>query len=239
MPENPKENFMKRSSGIVAISVMVLLGFASAAQAQMGMDLFNRPAIAKLFNPVVGKGAQYEVTRKTSKEPGSRQMEMGVVGKEMVEGKEGYWMQFVTSDAKGQTILGKSLLTKDDFQFRRMIMQMPGQQPIEMPVNPKRGREDAFHERMNEWVSAGTETITVPAGTYSCERWHNAKTNGDLWTSEKVTPFGMVKEVDGNGSMVLTKLLTDVPDRITGSVQKFDPQQMMQRMQPPPEHEKP
>jgi hypothetical protein len=33
--------------------------------------------------------------------------------------------------------------------------------------------------------------------------------------------------------MVLTKILTDMPDQITGPVQKFDPQMMMQRQQQP------
>lgn len=41
----------------------------------------------------------------------------------------------------------------------------------------------------------------------------------------------MVKQVGENHTMVLTKILTDVPDRITGPVQKFDPATMMQQMQ--------
>jgi hypothetical protein len=31
--------------------------------------------------------------------------------------------------------------------------------------------------------------------------------------------------------MVLTKILTDVPDRFTGAVQEFDPATMVQQMQ--------
>jgi hypothetical protein len=41
------------------------LGMASAVGAQMGQmgaNLFQRPAIAKFVNPVVGKGAEYEST---------------------------------------------------------------------------------------------------------------------------------------------------------------------------------
>ncbi len=52
-----------------------------------------------------------------------------------------------------------------------------------------------MEENMNEWHSVGTESVTVPAGTFSCEHWRNDKSNSDIWTSDKVTPFGMVKEV--------------------------------------------
>jgi hypothetical protein len=75
----------------------------------------------------------------------------------------------------------------------------------------------------------GTESITVPAGTFSCEHWKNDKTGGEVWTNEKVTPFGLVKEMSNDHSMVLLKVLNDYPDRITGPVQPFDPQMMMQQ----------
>ena len=52
-----------------------------------------------------------------------------------------------------------------------------------------------------------------------------------IWTSDKVTPFGMVKEARANDTTVLIKILSDYPDRITGPVQKFDMQQLMQQMQ--------
>ena len=41
----------------------------------------------------------------------------------------------------------------------------------------------------------------------------------------------MVKELGPKRTMVLTKILTDMPDRITGPVEKFDPQRMIQQMQ--------
>jgi hypothetical protein len=47
----------------------------------------------------------------------------------------------------------------------------------------------------------------------------------------------MVKEVSPHGSMVLTKVITDAQDRITGPVKQFDMQQMMQQMQQ--QHQKP
>jgi len=216
---------MKRMIGLVLLG----LGCIVSANAQMGMDLFRRPAIAKAIHPVVGKGAQYQVTDKDDRDKGNT-MELGVVGKENVGGKAAYWMQFV-SVKNGQSNVGKALITVDDFQFHRMIMEVPGQGAMELPVNMNPKSRENMNESMNQWHSVGSDTVTVPAGTFSCEHWRNDKDNADIWTSDKVTPFGMVKEVRPSGTTVLVKVLDSVPDRITGPVKQFDMQQMMQQMQ--------
>jgi hypothetical protein len=210
--------------------IAVSLNLASSARAQMGSDFFKRLTFTKVFNPALGKGAEYETTRADSK-GGSRMMQMYIVGKESVDGNDGYWMEFVTTGEKDRVVVGKTLFTKDDFQFRRMIMQMPGQPPMEMPFKPNDERSLRVEERLSEWRSVGTETITVPAGTFLCEHWKDEKNNSDAWTSDRVTPFGMVKESGPHNTMVLTKILSDMSDRITGPVQKFDPQMMMQQME--------
>jgi hypothetical protein len=215
----------------VAVALIALsLGVTGRADAQMGMSMFQKPAIAKFFNPVVGKGAQYETTRTGHKEGKATSLEMAVVGKESVNGKDGFWMQFVTTDEKGQPMVGKMLFTSD-MQSQRMIMQMKGQPAMEMPFNPAANRENKMEANMADWHQVGTESITVPAGTFTCEHWKNDKNGSELWASDKVSPFGMVKQVSKDDTMVLTKVLSDVPDRITGPVSKFDPQMMMQQMQ--------
>jgi hypothetical protein len=195
---------------------------------QMGMDLFRKPSIMKAFNPVVGRGAEYESTN--GKGDKASKMELAVVGKDSVDGKEAFWMQFYSDDGKGANVVGKSLITRDDLQFHRMIIQQPGQPAMEMP-NMFNRKDNKMQESLSEWHSVGTETITVPAGTFSCEHWRNEKSNSDVWTSDKVTPFGAVKEVSPNHSMVLLRVISDVPDRIKGPVQQFNMQDMMQRMQ--------
>jgi|SRR5271165_4761763 len=216
----------------VALAMVAMsLGLACSAKAQMGMDLFKKPAIAKFVNPVVGKGAQYQSTDSNGGKV--RTMEMSVVGKESVDGKEAFWMEIYSTSADGKNILAKSLISRDDFQPHRMIFQIQGQGAMEMPFNPGAGRDHSMQDSMNDWHSVGSETITVPAGTFACEHWKNDKNGSELWASDKVTPFGMVKQVGKNDSMVLTKLLTDVPDKITGPVTKFDPQMMMQQHQKP------
>jgi hypothetical protein len=76
----------------------------------------------------------------------------------------------------------------------------------------------------------GTESITVPAGTFSCQHWKKDQGVGDVWVSDKVSPMGMIKAVNPGDTMVLVKVLSGATDHITGPVTKLDPQ-MMQRMQ--------
>ena len=65
---------------------------AGLYRAQMGMHA--APAMRGIFNPVVGSGGQYEMTT----EKGTKMvMEIAVVGKESVDGKEGYWFEMTMS----------------------------------------------------------------------------------------------------------------------------------------------
>ena len=222
---------MKRSWHVFAIFAAILLAAASSSQAQMGMDMFKRPSITKVFHPVVGRGAVYLDTDKDGKT--SRTSEIAVVAKESFEGKEGFWMQIYSADSQGKAFVGKSLITPGDFEFHRMIIQPPGQQAMEIPMKMNAARKEKIEEHAAEWHSVGTESVTVPAGTFSCEHWRNDKTHAEIWTSDKVTPFGMVREISGNGNtQVLSKLLDNATDRITGPVKQLgDMQQMMQQMQ--------
>src|SRR5271166_2853907 len=181
------------------LATICLFAAVAPAQAQIGMDIFQRPSITKVLHPVVGK--------------------------------EGFWVEFYSTDSTGKAVVGKALITLADFQFQRMIIQPPGQQAMEMPMNMANAHRSKIEENANDWHSVGPDTITVPAGTFPCEHWHNDKTNGDIWTSDKITPFGMVKDTHNGTTQVLTKILDNATDRITGPVKQFDMQQMIQQMQ--------
>jgi hypothetical protein len=160
--------------------LLMVMEFAIPARAQMGMDVFKRPSFTKMFHPVVGQGAQYETTSKA----GTKTMTIGIVGKESVDGKDGYWMAFVM-DEKGQTMVGKSLMTGADFQSHRMIVQMQGRPAMEMPMNPNAQTRGKIEESMQDCHPAGTETISVPAGAFSCEHWKNDKMGSEVWPARR------------------------------------------------------
>jgi hypothetical protein len=125
----------------------------------------------------------------------------------------------------------KILVTPDDFAFHKMVIVMPGSsQPMEMDMHTGKSHKSEMNENLEKWHSVGTETITVPAGTFSCEHWTKDDGKGDVWASSKVSPMGMVKLVDNNETMVLIKVITDAKSHITGTPVKFDPQMMRQGM---------
>ena len=222
---------MKRILG----TVLFLLAICYPVRAQMGMDFLRKPlSFTKVFHPVVGQGAEYQMTKSG---PNARvsTMQLGIVGKDSVGGQEAYWMQMVMNMENNQSMVSKVLLTTTDFQPTRVIMQMPGRPAMEMPVGMNSMNRDKMNSSLQDWHSAGTESVTVPAGTFSCEHWKNDKTGDEVWTSDKVSPFGMVKSVGKDNSMILVKVLSDYPDRITGPVQKFDPQMMMQQQMQRPQ----
>ena len=106
-------------------------------------------------HPVVGKGAEYETTSRTGSDSKVRTMDMGIVGKESVDGKDGYWMEMMMSDPGGKTILGKMLMTPDDFQFHKMIFQMPGKSADGNAIRPDRGSENEIGREYGGSAFAG------------------------------------------------------------------------------------
>jgi hypothetical protein len=229
---------MKRMQ-LVLLAAAGSLCLASTAAAQGGMNFFKKPNIADIFRPVVGSGALYEEQRTDQQNAPKQNMEMTIVGKETVDGQEGYWMEIGHMDEKsGQMNYGKMLVTKDDFRFHKMVIQPPGQPAMEMALNsgnPSEKAKSHMTEEMEKWHSVGNETITVPAGTFSCVHWKKDTGTGDVWFSDKISPMGMVKSVSAGQNMVLLKVITDAKDHITGPVTKFDPaamqRQMMEKMQ--------
>jgi hypothetical protein len=219
--------------------VAACLFFAAPARAQMGgpMGGMRPPAMQGVFNPVVGSGAAYEVTDKKQQK---NTMEITVVGKETVNGKDAFWMETGVQDPKSGTPVYMKMLiapAEGNAVTERMIMQVPGQpNPMEMSMTmqtPRGGGGGAAKPQSTDFRSkaerVGTESITVPAGTFDCEHWKMTDGSGEVWFSAKVAPWGMVKYTSKDSSMVLTKVITDAKDHITGTPVKFDPMQMMRQ----------
>jgi hypothetical protein len=131
----------------------------------------------------------------------------------------------------------KSLTTvnENNVVSSRMIMQMPGQDPMEMDSNmaaqARRAQPPTPSDIADKAEVLGTESVTVPAGTFTCQHYRMKDGSGEAWVSEKVGPWGLVKAVNKGETMVLTKAITDAKDHITGTPKKFDPMQMMRNLQ--------
>jgi hypothetical protein len=201
------------------------------ASAQLGIQ---QPAIRGIFNPKVGSGAGYEM----DKQDGTKMpIELSIVGKETVDGKDGYWMETSMTDAKMGNVVMKMLLVMDGANSRadRMVVMIPGRGAMSMPMAMMRGRGGAQQPEdiRDKADDVGKESVTVPAGTFSCEHYKMKDGSGDAWVSESVSPYGLVKMQNKDVTMILTKQFTDAQDKITGPV--MDMSQMMRGMGAPPQ----
>jgi hypothetical protein len=221
------------------------VGLSNPAIAQLGANWFSKPAISEAVNPVVGKGGQYQTTRSDQNVATAELQEFTVVGKESVDGKDGFWLEISRQGSSDAGVgYAKILFTKDDFQFHKIVVQQPGQQAIAMPFQPTDKTKTRMSEEAEKWHAVGTESITVPAGTFSCKHWKKDKAAGDtgdsnIWTSEKISPFGIVKQATPAQTMVLVKVITDAQDHITGPVKTFDPEEMKRQMMEKMQQQKP
>jgi hypothetical protein len=212
-------------------SVLAVLVMTLPLIAQMGMGP-RMPNMSGIWHPVVGTGAAYEMT---GHDGTKSEMEITIVGKEPVNGKDGYWMEMaMASPRSGGQMYVKNLIAPTDNGMTsvRMVMQQAGQDPMEMDMSMMNmgGRkmpQSTPSDIRDKAERVGTETITVPAGTFSCEHYRMKDGSGDAWISEKIAPWGLVKSQGKDSSMVLTKAITDAKDHITGTPKKLDPMQMM------------
>jgi hypothetical protein len=219
---------MKRTARFSAIALMGIM----SAGPLMAQGMIPMSAMKGFWNPVVGTGAVYEVTRAGGDK---KQMEWAIVGKESVDGKDAYWMEMTMDTGRG-TMVTKSLIVHDGDESHavRTIMQAPGQAPMEMPSQMIQSRPTShLGDVRKQGKDLGKETITVPAGTFVTEHWQSADGQSNTWISTDVAPMAMVKSTTKDGTtIVLVSVDKDVKDKITGTPQPFNPMGMM-GMRPP------
>jgi len=191
-----------------------------------------------IFHPVVGQGAAYDMQGRGGQ---VQTMEISVVGKEDFQGQTGYWLETSFQDMHNGPMAMKMLMVMEGPNpgTKRMIMMMNGQAyefPMNSPMMGGKMAESAPHDIRNDKsiVRVGTETVTVPAGTFTCEHYRASDGSTDAWISDKISPWGLVKSVSKESSMVLSRQITDAKTKITGPVKPFDPMQMMQQQQQRP-----
>ena len=205
----------------------VTLSLASTALAQ-GM-MMHRPHFPGEFNPVVGSGAEYQIT---TKDGGAHHWAVAVVGKESVEGAEGYWLEMRTEGSEGKMVMKQLLVPHPGGtpEAKRMIVQAPGRPPMEMPtgmmaMGMRRGRERPQEAEHGLGEKVGSESVTVPAGTFETEHYRYTSQQGetsDAWISTKVAPYGLIKSTSPDTTMVLEKVLENETSQVQGEPQKME-----------------
>ena len=189
-----------KSACRIAIAVLLLVSMSPAGIAQMGM--MRTPDMSGIWNPVVGAGGSYEMQSADGK---TRHLDIFIAGKERVGGKDAYWMEIAVEGGQrpGTTIRSKIWPSLTD----PAVQSEPDNHSDSGPTADGIVRADDGRDasRANSATFAfwdrivGSETITVPAGTFACEHWHS-NNGSDVWISPKVPPFGLVKSTNKEGS---------------------------------------
>ena len=213
-------SFAKRLGIVMAL----MASLAAGAWAQRGMGPRPPQMPMTWFKAVEGSGAQYNVTAlgKTSS------FTFVVLGKENVEGKDGYWIEIRSEGGPmpGEMVM-KALTVVDQgkSEVKRMIMQMAGQAPMEMPaamLAMGQQRQQPPPDAGSPGEKVGTESVTVPAGTFDCDHYQKKDMQGkmvDSWVSTKVVPYGLVKLVSAEMTLELNKTLSNETSHIKGEPQ--------------------
>lgn len=181
---------------------------------QMGMGMAHPPDIAGVFNPEVGSGSAYEMVKKDGQKT---PFEISIVGKE----GNGYWIEYGMQSPHG-TVYMKTLATResDNVIVQRTIVQMAGRPPMDMSSMMKMHGMQSAESKADMRANAedlGTQTVTTPAGTFSCQHWKSKKDGSEYWLSDKVSPWKLVKMTGKDQTMTLTKIITDAKTHITGT----------------------
>ena len=224
---------MKPAKGVVMMLGLTLMLTAvlwaqRPGRGGMGMTGGGAPPMPGLRNAAIGSGAEYQMSAKGK----DMDIAFAIVGKEDVGGHPGYWVEMrMNNPDLGGEMVTKSLTVTEgpEVGVKRMIMQAPGRPPMEMSgmmmgmqqrqqqPSGKGGAAD-----MGELV--GTESVTVPAGTFSCQHYRKQGQNGpvDYWITMTAGPYGLVKMTSADATMVLKKILTNETSRIKGEPQKMN-----------------
>lgn len=214
------------------LSVAVVLVAAAPAPTQFpGRGTAGPPAISGVWNPVVGSGAVYLTEAR-----GKRQeMELAVVGAERVGSETGYWLELTMQDPDYGQFVMKTLYVARGGKLdpRRIIVQMAGQPPMEIPAQMRArmgmATDDPVADVREGSVLVGETRVQTPAGAVVCQQYRSAGGDSDVCISADVFPYGVVRSSGPRGSLALQRRITGARTKITGTPMRMDPMMPMPR----------
>ena len=211
----------------VVASLILVFFIACLAYAQLGKSA--GPKFYSDIKPVVGGWSEYQVTGKGDQ---PSKMKIAVVGKE----GEAYWYETVTETKQEGRMISRMLISgnpDDQKSIKRMIVKMGNEPAMEMPVQMMQGSKGG--EQKGKASDKGTESIKVPAGTFSTQhmQYQDGETVVDTWVNKDIAPYGIVKSQSKEFEMVLLGYGTGAKTLITETPQKFQMPQMPQMPQTP------
>jgi hypothetical protein len=220
---------------VVSLSLLVAasLVVSSPAWAQPGGGLGATPLAVDLKKAAMGSWAEYKIAFGDQ----AAKARWALVGRK----SDSVTIEMIMEGGPAAQMGGKMTArlvmapdpTKVDHAVKQMVMQLEGQDPMEMPTQ---GTNQKF-EKPDPKKLVGKETITVPGGSFPTSHYRDSNERGniDMWISETAPPLGLVKlqftpkpgaamppvtmELSGKGK--------DAKATITKTPKPFDPAAMM------------
>ncbi len=201
---------------ILLVSILSVFAFGQLAHAQLEMG-----AGAKFysdFNPVLGCWAEYQVTEKGES---PSKMKLAIVGKE----GDAYWYETVIETKEEGRTVSKMLVSgnpEDQKNIKRMIVKMGDEPAMEMPIQMLQASKDEGQK--GKTIDKGTETIKVPAGTFTARhiQYQHEGLLEDTWLHKDISPYGVVRSQSKDFEMILLGYGTGAKTQITETPQKVD-----------------
>jgi hypothetical protein len=198
-------------------SILLTLPLAHFAYAQFGKTTGSR--FYGDFNPVVGGWSEYQM--KAKNEPPSK-MKIAIVGKE----GDAYWYETVVEGQREGRTITKMLISgnpEDQKNVKRIIIKTGNEPAMEMPVMMMK-QDVRSQEQRGRVVDKGTETIKVPAGTFTTKHLQYQEGNEvvDTWVYKDISPYGVIKSQSKDFEMVLIGYGTGAKTLITETPKKFE-----------------
>jgi hypothetical protein len=187
-----------------------LLQFLMLAIAAVDLQA-QSSCIEQVRLPEVGRWAEYKVVFK-QKEPST--MRWAVIGQESRDGQALKWVEMrMGSTEKDGNMVYQTLVPgsggkpsdvkeivlkhgdKPAMKLDGMMLQM---------IRRQMEKESMLHDMCKDMSLVGGETVSVPAGRFKSQRFHNAKSVTNIWIS-KAVPFSMVKTASPNHESTLLR----------------------------------
>ncbi len=207
----------------VLLIAVAMLCAATFGQFEVMQNVFENTD----FQPNYTKGSWVEY-QLTDKDGEVNTLKFAVLNVDP-EGKEPFVFESKITDAEGEWTItqfaAKDPLDRNSFSY--MITQRKGDEPRKIKMgelNQMMKTEIEKNEGEQEDVTIATEenvAVEVPAGEFETVRVtvSNEDMTSDIWFSEEIVPFGMVKaEQKGEGKLELIAFGNDAKSEIEGKV---------------------
>ena len=212
---------------------VTVLSVSTPAAAQGGGGLGATPLAVDLKKVPVGSWAEYKLMLGEQ----AAKARWSLVGRKPDGVTIEMSMEGGPAAAMGGKMTARLLLapdpTKVDRAVKQMVMQLEGQDPMEMPAQ---GSNQKF-EQPDPKKLVGKETINVAAGSFATSHYRDNTERGtlDIWISETIPPLGVVKMTLAPSpgaqmppvTMELSAKGKDAKPTITKTPKPFDPAMMM------------